>query len=102
MINLLTVQDPLNDKTVIINIQIKPDNKKRDQRTALVTVGVSGQVPIMLNGPFGQLNQLIDQAWRSFGQDSSGSNTTIAEAQPLWRKQPEQPKNKKESILSLF
>ena len=100
MINLLTVQDPLNDKTVIINIQIKPDSKKRDQRTALVTVGVSGQVPIMLNGPFGQLNQLIDQAWRSFGQSTTDANATSTEAQPP--KQAEQPKNKKESILSLF
>ena len=99
MINLLTVQDPLNDKTVIINIQIKPDSKKRDQRTALVTVGVSGQVPIMLNGPFGQLNQLIDKAWRSFGEKDI-ANTTITEVQAP--KQAEQPKNKKESILSLF
>ena len=99
MINFLTVQDPLNDKTVIINIQIKPDSKKRDQRTALVTVGVSGQVPIMLNGPFGQLNQLIDKAWRSFGEKDI-ANTTITEVQAP--KQAEQPKNKKESILSLF
>ena len=99
MINLLTVQDPLNDKTVIINIQIKPDSKKRDQRTALVTVGVSGEVPIMLNGPFGQLNQLIDQAWRSFGEKDI-ANTTIIEVQAP--KQLEQPKAKKESILSLF
>lgn len=99
MINLLTVQDPLNDKTVIINVQIKPDSKKRDQRTALVTVGVSGQVPIMLNGPFGQLNQLIDKAWRSFGEKDI-ANTTITEVQAP--KQAEQPKNKKESILSLF
>ena len=100
MINLLTVQDPLNDKTVIINVQVKPDSKKRDQRTALVTVGVSGEVPIMLNGPFDQLNQLIDKAWRSFGQSATDANAAITEAQP--RKQPEQPKSKKESILSLF
>ena len=100
MINLLTVQDPLNDKTVIINVQIKPDSKKRDQRTALVTVGVSGQVPIMLNGPFGQLNQLIDQAWRSFAQSAADANAAITEVQAP--KQAEQPKNKKESILSLF
>ena len=99
MINLLTVQDPLSDKTVIINVQIKPDSKKRDQRTALVTVGVSGEVPIMLNGPFDQLNQLIDKAWRSFGEKDI-ANTTITEVQAP--KQAEQPKNKKESILSLF
>ena len=99
MINLLTVQDPLNDKTVIINVKIKPDSKKRDQRTALVTVGVSGEVPIMLNGPFDQLNQLIDKAWRSFGEKDI-ANTTITEVQAP--KQAEQPKNKKESILSLF
>ena len=100
MINLLAVQDPLNDKTVIINIQVKPDSKKRDQRTALVTVGVSGQVPIMLNGPFGQLNQLIDQAWRSVTQRATDANAAITEVQAP--KQAEQPKNKKESILSLF
>ena len=57
MLNLLTAQYPLGDKTVIINIQVEPDasrssvkHKRRDQRTALVTVGISGQVPIIPHG----------------------------------------------------
>ncbi len=33
MLNLLTAQDPLSDETVIINIQVEPNSKRRDQRT---------------------------------------------------------------------
>ena len=105
MLNLLTVQDSLSDETVIINIQIQPDSKQRNQRTALVTVGISGQVPVMLSGPFGQLNDLINQAWRSFGQSTSATpKNTIAEVQvePTKRSDQSKSKPKKESILSLF
>ncbi|MGB0389567.1 MAG: hypothetical protein ACPGWR_32505, partial [Ardenticatenaceae bacterium] len=99
MLNLLTAQDPLSDETVIINIQVEPDNKQRSQRTALVTVGISGQVPIMLSGPFGRLNELINQAWRSFGENTT-PNTTIASLAVQPKSNQNQTKPKKDSILS--
>ena len=110
MLNLLTAQDPLSDETVIINIQVEPDaerssvkHKRRDQRTALVTVGISGQVPIMVSGPFGQLNELINQAWRSFGERANTTpNTTIAEMKVQPKSDQNKAKPKKDSILSLF
>ena len=103
MLNLLTAQDPLSDETVIINIQVEPDNKRRDQRTALVTIGISGQVPTYVSGPFGQLNELINQAWRSFGERTNTTpNTTIAEMKVQPKSNQNKAKPKKDSILSLF
>ena len=109
MLNLLTAQDPLSDETVIINIQVEPNasrssvrRKRRDQRTVLVTVGISGQVPIMVSGPFGQLNELINQAWRSFGERTNTINTTIASLALQPKSDQNKAKPKKDSILSLF
>ncbi len=114
MLNLLTVQDPLNDKLVTINIQVEADasrssvrSKQRDGRTVLVSLSISGQVPVMLSGPFGKLDELIDQAWRQYGAKAS---TTISEVQvqPTTKQSsiPTKPKTEKnpnkESILSLF
>ena len=105
-LNPLTVQDPLSSKEVIINIQVNDDNKIRSQRSVLVTAGISGQVPVMLAGQYGQLNELIEQAWREFGRNSSRSipeaSTTIAqvEIKPTKKQKTTQPN--KESILSLF
>ena len=106
-LNPLTVQDPLDEELVIINIQVNADHKTRSQRSVLVTAGISGQVPVMLAGHYGQLNELIEQAWREFGQNESKSKndskgTTIAQVKikPTKKQKPTQPS--KESILSLF
>ncbi len=104
-LNPLTVKDPLTDQAVIINIQVSADHKNRDERSVLVTAGISGQVPIMLSGHYGQLNQLIDQAWRKFSQnkqESTSAGVTIASAKVTPTKKPDQSKPNKESILSLF
>lgn len=108
-LNPLTIQDALRDQTVIINIRVNADNNNRDGRSVLVTAGVSGQVPVMLSGKFSQLNQLIERAWREFGQNShspAGANktagNTIASAKVTPIKKSDQKKQNKESILSLF
>ena len=109
MLNLLTVQDPLNDKLVTINVQVETDSKQRDGRTVLVSLSISGQVPVMLSGPFGTLDELIDQAWRQYGQRTSKASTTISEVkvQPTTKQsasptKPKTPNPNSESILSLF
>ncbi len=108
-LNPLTVKDPLTDQAVIINIQVNPDHENRNQRSVLVTAGISGQVPIMLSGHYGQLNQLIDQAWREFSQNkqeligvNDSKGTTIASVSVKSIKKPDQKNANKESILSLF
>ena len=99
-LNPLTVKDKLSDKTVIINIQVNADHKTRDGRSVLVAAGISGQVPVMLAGHYGQLSQLIEQAWREFGQNNVSCGTTIAKVSV--KPQPKQTQPNKESILSLF
>jgi len=100
-LNPLTVQDPLSDKQIIINIQIQPSSEQRDQRTALVTVGVSGKAPVMLSGKFGQLNDLVNQAWREFSKGTPTTpKSTIAQVEVSSK--PEKSNPNKESILSLF
>ena len=91
----LAVSDPLTDKTVIINIQVNADHKNRESRSVLVTAGISGQVPIMLSGRYGQLNKLIEQAWREFGKDQKEptsandcTRTTIAKVSVKPAKKP--------------
>lgn len=101
-LNPLTVKDPLTDKTVIINIQVNADNKSRDGRSVLVTAGISGKVPVMLAGRYGQLNQLIEQAWREFGQNKSNDSKGTTIAQVSVKPDKKQSKPNKESILSLF
>lgn len=101
-LNPLTVQDPLSDKEIIINIQIQPDSEQRDQRTALVTIGVSGKAPVMLSGKFGQLNGLVNQAWREFGKSTSSPKSTIAQVEVKPTQKQEKSNPNKESILSLF
>ncbi len=101
-LNPLTVQDPLSDKEIIINIQIQPDSEQRDQRTALVTIGLSGKAPVMLSGQFGQLNDLVNQAWREFGKSTSSATPKSTIAQVKVSSKPEKSNPNKESILSLF
>lgn len=101
-LNPLTVKDELSDKTVIINIQVNPDHKNRNQRSVLVTAGISGQVPVMLAGRYGQLNQLIEQAWHQFSQPTVGKLSSTTIAQVSVKPDKKQSKPNKESILSLF
>lgn len=108
-LNPLTIQDALTDQTVIINIQVSADHKTRDQRSVLVTAGISGKVPIMLSGRYLELNKLIEQAWREFGQNQKEptsandcTRTTIAKVSVKPAKKPKQSNPSKDSILSLF
>ncbi len=105
---ILTLKDPLGLAPVIFNIQVIPDDKPRDQRTVLIAAGISGKVPIMRTGSFGEMMTLINEAWRDLGKSvgpimGTGTNsTTIATAniKPTDQKALTQPS--KESILSLF
>jgi len=63
----LTVTDPLADQEVIAVVRILPDNVQRPARTALVSVGVSGQPPVFVSGVLNDVAGLIRQAWLAYG-----------------------------------
>jgi hypothetical protein len=63
----LTVDDPLADQEVTIVITLAAGEQSRDERLALVSVGVTGQPPVTKTGTFGQAPTLINQAWTAFG-----------------------------------
>ncbi|MBK8904505.1 MAG: hypothetical protein IPM53_25225 [Anaerolineaceae bacterium] len=63
----LSFTDPLADQEVTIVITLAVGEQVRDERMALMSLGVTGQPPVTRTGPFGQVTALIDQAWTAFG-----------------------------------
>jgi hypothetical protein len=66
----LSIEDPLAGQEVTIVITLAAGEQPRDERPALVSVGVTGQPPITKSGTFGQTAALINQAWSAFGVQS--------------------------------
>ena len=67
MNSILTVADPLADKAVTIVVTLMAGGSNRDERLALVSVGVPEQPPVSRSGRFAALPDLIDAAWTAFG-----------------------------------
>lgn len=63
----LSFTDPLADQVVTIVITLAIGEQVRDERMALMSLGITGQPPVTRIGPFGQVTALIDQAWTAFG-----------------------------------
>jgi len=63
----LTVDDPLADQEVSIVITLAASSQPRDERPALVSVGVAEQLPVIKTGVFGNTAPLINEAWTAFG-----------------------------------
>ena len=64
---ILTIEDPLADKAVTIVITLVAGGQTRDERLALVSVGVPEQPPASRSGRFAALPDLIDAAWTAYG-----------------------------------
>jgi hypothetical protein len=62
----LTVTDPLADQEVTIIITLAATEQPRDQRSALVSVGVAEQLPVLKTGEFGDITALIHETWNAF------------------------------------
>ena len=77
----LTVDDPLVDQEVTIVITLAAGKQARDERLALVSVGVTGQPPVAKTGTFGQMAALISQAWTAFGVQTQVTAAQSAAAQ---------------------
>jgi hypothetical protein len=87
----LTVMDPLAEQEVAVVVRVLPDNTQRPTRTALVSVGTSGQLPVFVSGVLEDVADLIHQAWLAYGvrtdvhqigvEDSAAADVeTVAEA----------------------
>ncbi|MFO7537333.1 MAG: hypothetical protein R6X32_04650 [Chloroflexota bacterium] len=65
----LTVTDPLAEAevTIVVTLPAPAEPTDRDERPALVTVGVAGRPPVSQNGRFADLPHLIGSAWTAFG-----------------------------------
>jgi hypothetical protein len=82
----LTVTDPLADQEVTIIITLAATEQPRDQRAALISVGVAEQLPVLKTGEFGDIPALINEAWNAFSIRAQVSETaqaveTVAEEQ---------------------
>lgn len=82
----LTVDDPLADQEVSIVITLAASSQPREERPALVSVGVAEQLPVIKTGTFGELSTLINEAWTAFGvraqvAEAASEGETVAEEQ---------------------
>ena len=63
----LIVNDPLAGQEVTIIITLAPGEQLREERPALVSVGLAEQLPVIKTGTFGDVPALISEAWTAFG-----------------------------------
>ena len=63
----LTVDDPLADQEVTIIITLAAGEPHREERSAMVSLGVAEQLPVIKTGTFGDVPALINEAWTAFG-----------------------------------
>ena len=63
----LTVADPLADQDVTIIITLVASDRSRDERPAMISVGVAEQLPVIKTGTFSDVPVLINEAWTAFG-----------------------------------
>lgn len=74
----LTVNDPLAGQEVTIIITLAATEQPRDQRPALISVGVAEQSPVIKMGSFADLPALINEAWIAFGVQAQMSEAAQA------------------------
>jgi hypothetical protein len=55
----LTVTDPLAGQEVMIIITLPPSEQPRNERQALISVGVAEQLPVIKTGKFGDIPAFI-------------------------------------------
>lgn len=80
----LTVDDPLAGQVVTIVITLAAGEQPRDERPALVSLGVPGQRPVIKSGLFGRMPTLIHAAWTAFAvqaQTAEEAAETVAKEQ---------------------
>lgn len=84
----LTVTDPLAEQEVAVVIRVLPDSVQRPARTALISVGTSGQPPVFVSGVLEDVADLIRQAWLAYGvradvHQNSTEDSAFADAETV-------------------
>ncbi len=74
----LTVTDPLAEQEVTIIITLAAGDCAREERAALISVGVAEQMPVIRTGMFGDAPALIHEAWTAFGVRAQVTETVTA------------------------
>lgn len=74
----LTVTDPLAEQEVTIIITLAAGDCAREERAALISVGVAEQMPVIRTGMFGEAPALIHEAWTAFGVRAQVTETVTA------------------------
>jgi len=60
----LTLQDPLEAHEVIISLRVKPNTgANRNKRAVLVSVGVEGQIPLITETEYDQIETVTNRLW---------------------------------------
>ncbi|MCB0021176.1 MAG: hypothetical protein KDE09_25445, partial [Anaerolineales bacterium] len=63
----LVVTDPLAGQEVTIVVTLPADAAPRETRPALVSLGLTGRLPVIRHGALADLPALIHEAWLAFG-----------------------------------
>jgi hypothetical protein len=82
----LTVDDPLADQEVCIVITLAVSEHPRDERPAMISVGVAEELPVIKTGVLGDISVLINEAWTAFGvraqvAEAASEGETVTEEQ---------------------
>ncbi len=75
----LSFSDPLAAQEVTIIITLAASDCAREERAALMSVGVAEQMPVIKTGMFGDAPALINEAWTAFGVRAQVTETAAAE-----------------------
>jgi hypothetical protein len=75
----LTVDDPLAGQEVTIVVTLSAGDQPREERLALVSLGIPEHMPITKTGALADLPALIHQAWIAFGVRAQVADTTQTE-----------------------
>ena len=76
----LTVTDPLAEQEVAVVVRVLPDSIQRPARTALVSVGTSGQPPVFVSGVLEDVADLIRRAWLAYGVQAEMRQPAVEDA----------------------
>lgn len=74
----LSFSDPLAAQEVTIIITLAASDCAREERAALISVGVAEQIPVIRTGMFGDAPALIHEAWTAFGVRAQVTETATA------------------------
>lgn len=82
---MITIRDALAQKRVVIAVEIQPgeENKPRDNRSIVLTLGIPNERVKIKTGTFGQLHQLIASAWSEYGELVTAAETAVATSEPV-------------------